>query len=349
MKAIGHDLTNFLDWCEARAMDWREISYRDLVQHYQGDMQAGKWNQRQRGVPLASSTINRRILFVCDFLSFAAQKGYRGTFEVDYLTVPDPRQKSSFTKSRDGKVRQHPRDLRLPTMEEAGQWLEALKSERGRTPHLMAKSAIGIGLRAEELLLLRAEQVPPMPKRDVRTVAMRVCYGTKGGRNPHDAEKKGKLRDVRVPVELLAELQGYMSGHRKLCLKRFRDRNQGMSPPKELFLSKHTGRPLSYSRFYALWRSVELPFKGFSPHAARHMWACYTLVEKIREEVELSTGVDGPLRGIAANMHETLIQTYIMPQLGHVDEVTSQRYLRWVVELFDMTSPRESWWDFLNE
>jgi integrase len=129
---------------------------------------------------------------------------------------------------------------------------------------------------------------------------------------------------------LLKDWHGYITGHRKLCLVRFRKQYPDTPAPKELFLSKYTGMPLGYDRFYDLRKSsAALPFKEFSPHLARHAWACYTLVEKIREEVSLSAGVDGPVSGLAGNLHQNLIETWISTQLGHVDQRTSERYLQW--------------------
>jgi integrase len=351
MLAVGHDLTNFFDWCERRRVTWRNLSYGQVLEHYQGDMASGKWARINKGKPLSPATINRRMLSVTDFLKFAAQQGHRPPFEVEYTDVLDPRdiRRRSLTPRRVGKVRQHPKHLRLPTLDEISTWLNELHTKHGRTPSLIAKAAIGIGLRAEEVLLLRVDQVPKVPPAPAGTARMEICFGTKGGRDPQDPNKRGKPRNVRVPVDLLKDIHGYITGHRKLCLVRFRNQYPNAPAPKELFLSKYTGRPLGYDRFYDLWKSpASLPFKEFSPHLARHIWACYTLIEKIREEVSLSIGVDGPLSGLAANLHQNLIETWISTQLGHVDPRTSEMYLQWVTEQLNLESHRVSWWDFLN-
>ena len=349
MLAIGNDVTNFLDWCERRRLQWRDLSYSQLVDRYQGDMTSGKWSQINKGRSLSPSTVNRRMLSVIDFLTFSASRGLRPPFEVEYTEVPNPGiGHNSLAMQRDGKVRQHPSQLRLPTLKETSCWLEDLKLKHGITPHLMAKTAVGIGLRAEEILLLRVDQVPQVPLGPAKTVNMTVCYGTKGGRGTNDPEKLGKSRIVRVPVDLIKELRGYIKVHRKLCLKQYRLKNPGSADPKELFLSKHTGEKLSYSRFYELWRSSAQPFDHFSPHIGRHMWACYTLLDKIREEIELAVGATGPIEALVKNIHTNLIETWISTQLGHVDSRTSEMYLHWVVEQFELQHHRETWWDFLN-
>jgi integrase len=352
LKAVGEDLTNFLDWCEARNADWRTVSYEQLEKRYVGDMIAGRWSKRNKGTIPQPSTINRRLLYVSDFLYFAAKSGQRDPFQLHFEKVRDPRT-GEECGWRQGNVRHHPRSLRVPTHEELSRWLTALEHNRGRSPYLMAKTVIRLGLRAEETILLRAEQVPPVPAdRNRGSVEMWIRHGTKGGRTPNDPEKNGKERPIRVPVDFLMELHGYARGHRMLCLKAYRESAKKMGsalpPPKELFLSRHTGRPYSYGRFHALWTSTLVPFKGFSPHLGRHTWAFYTLLEKIREQARLSTGVDGPLSGFVAGLTQSLIETYIQPQLGHVDPSTSTMYTNWVTEMIDLMPTVSAWWDHLE-
>ena len=224
MRAVGHDLTNFFDWCERRKVAWRDLSYGQVLEHYQGDMASGSWSRINKGKPLSPATINRRMLTVTDFLTFAVQQGHRPPFEVEYTNVINPNdiRRRSLTPQRVGKVRQNPKHLRLPSLDEISVWLNELQAKHGRTPYLMTKTAIGIGLRAEEILLLRVDQVPKVPPGPRQTARMEICFGTKGGRNPGDPDKRGKPRYVRVPVDLLKELHGYITGHRKLCLSQFK-------------------------------------------------------------------------------------------------------------------------------
>ena len=356
MLAIGHDLTNFLDWCERSGVDWRTITYDQLIEDYQEDMASGEWSRLKKH-KLSASTINRRLVTTIDFLNYAVKRKFRGPFEVEFTTISAPtavrapRSKGADTTTpqRAGKVRAHPKHLRLPTLDETAKWLADLRSKHGITPHLMAKTVVGLGLRADEVGMLRLSQLPKIPSATVKTVTMEICFGTKGGRNPHDPEKRGKARDVRIQIELLKELHGYASGHRRLCLSVFEKQNPGEEHPQQLFLSKNTGKPLSYSRFYELWTSPALPFEHFSPHIGRHIWACYTLIEKIREEIELSVGVSGPIAHIASNLHQNLIETWISTQLGHVDQATSDMYLNWVTDHIDPQSHHASWFDYLNE
>jgi hypothetical protein len=106
----------------------------------------------------------------------------------------------------------HPQWLRLPTLDELRTWLEELEDRHGRTPHLMAKAAVGIGLRAEEVILLQADQVPPIPSGMAKEATMKICYGTKGGRDPLDPDRRGKARNVRVRRELLIQTYWQATG-----------------------------------------------------------------------------------------------------------------------------------------
>jgi hypothetical protein len=159
------------------------LSYGMLQECYRRDMSSGRWARVNKGKPLSPATINRRMLTVTDFLKFSAQQGYRPPFEVEYSDITNPRdfQRRSFTSRRVDKVRQHPKNLRLPTLGEISAWLSDLLAKHGRTPHLMAKTAIAIGLRAEEVLLLRADQLPKVPLVLAKTVRMEICLVRRAG------------------------------------------------------------------------------------------------------------------------------------------------------------------------
>lgn len=350
IKGSSADLVNFLDWCESRHVDWRNLSYINLVDHYQGEMTSGRWNLLRKGCPLAPSTINRRLLTVCDFLEFAAGRGWRGPIAVQTEPVRHPTAPGKTTRARVGRVRRNPKELRLPTLAELNDWMSEVKSQSGFTAYLMVKTAISVALRAEEIVLLRAEQLPELPSDGGRKSArLLLKYGTKGKRDYKDPNKEGKNRFVRVPVDLLSELHAYKKLRRRLSLSRLEAENPDHPVPEELFLLETKGTGFSYDWFHEIWTSAKpLPFEGFSPHHARHIWACYTLLDKIKQHMELSNGISGPLENVARAMHETLITTYIKPQLGHISEETTENYLNWVVGGLEGQDKVESWVEFLN-
>lgn len=350
MMAVGYDLTNFIDWLEAQDFDWETAGAKRLLAGYRKVLSTGGWSDRR----LASSTIKRRINTASEFLRYV-----RAPIEPHPHFVPitgreespvPPDQAISNSSGRNYRApgRQQPARLRLPTIVELEDWLDELRRLHGITPHLLAKSIFGLGLRAEEALLLRKDQVPNFPTKPTPSVKMDICFGTKGQRIPGDPEKQGKARSIQIPIALLNELHSYMNVHRKLCLKRYKYINPGTQPPRELFLSKHTGAPLSYSRFYELWRKPQAPFEHFSPHIGRHSWACYTLIDKLKEVAALTHQGDETLAAISANLGESLIDIWVKPQLGHVDSKTTSLYLRWVADAFDQASLESSWFDFLD-
>lgn len=350
MLAVGYDLTNFIDWLEAKEFDWEIAGAKRLLADYRKVLATGGWSDRR----LTSSTIKRRINTASEFLIYVkapiethpdfVQTNGKGESPVA------PAQTSANSSGRDYRApgRQTPAKLRLPTIVELSSWLDELKQLHGITPHLLSKSIFGLGLRAEEAIFLRKDQVPDLPARPAPSVTMHICYGTKGDRIPGDPEKVGKSRSIQIPVALLRDLHSYINVHRKLCLKQFEKKHPNSELPRELFLSKHTGRRLSYSRLYELWRKPQAPFEHFSPHIGRHSWACYTLIEKLKELVELSNHGDEALAAISANLGENLIDIWIKPQLGHVDSKTSSLYLRWVADAFNQVSLESSWFDFLD-
>ncbi len=350
MAAAGYDLTNFIDWLENQGADWTAAGAQSLLAGYRKALSTGAWSDR----PLAPSTIKRRMRTASEFLMFVRapirpDPQFISGFKVGMVTGRLA-QDQSAKLSRDYRAqgRQQPARLRLPTKVEIRVWLTELKARHGITPHLLAKSIFGLGLRAEEALLLRTDQVPDVPTRSVPSVTMQICFGTKGQRIPGDPEKLGKARSVQVPVPLLKDIHSYISIHRKLCLKQYGRGNPGKSLPQEIFLSKHTGEALSYSRFYEIWRTPTPPFKHFSPHIGRHTWACYTLIEKLKEVADLNSQRDETLTAISANLGESLIDIWIRPQLGHVDSRTTSLYLRWVAEAFEEVSLVSSWFDYLD-
>ncbi|WP_281995195.1 hypothetical protein [Ruegeria faecimaris] len=347
--AVANDLTNFFDWCETRHIDWKEISYSQLCQHYQGQMCSGHWSLRVVGKPLSSSTINRRMAYVSDFLEYSALHGLRLPFETERRRIRFyPTQ--DFLMARAGRVRQHPRDLRLPSPNEIGRWLGGMEKRFGPSIALAAKTAIRLGLRPDEVVNLPLNGLPKVPiDRSRATVKMTIIFGTKGGRRIGDSEKKGKPRRINVPVDLLIELHAYARVRRKKLLAKFRKRNPGEKAPKKLFLTDTAGTTLSYHWFYKVWvASQPLPFDGFSPHLARHIWACFTLKEKIQQEIEISSS-DALVSQVAPYLHQTLVDVYLRPQLGHIDTRTSDMYLAWLSDDADLLNLRDSWVSFLED
>ena len=356
MWAIGCDLENFLTYTEINNLDWRTIDYQGILQTYQADQLNGSWSER--GESLAASTINRRVGYVCEFLSWAKERCLRPDFVVkgSSSTIRDrsgtaTTNRSYEVRSRAGRVRERIERLRIPTAAEIGAWLAEVEVRRGKTKALACKTILETGMRLEEVSLLRASQVlepetvlPGYPAR------MDICFGTKGSRQVGDPDKKGKPRTLRFGVGFLHALDDYRRLRRAKALAAFRRNNPGKRPSDILFLSESTGEPLTKKMIYDAWTRTETqPFPGWSPHAGRHAFACLLLLRLIHEEGERIGQSAATLpRSVMITQATDLVQMYVRPVLGHVSEQTTARYLEWVTDHFMVAEHRAAWAHYLE-
>ncbi len=349
MLLYARNLEHFLTYCERRNLEWQEISYEQLLNSYQTEMHNGQ--AANSGGPLSPGTINNRVDTACDFLTYAAAQGWRRPFAVSSEPIRRSAASGNRTSStrRVGRVRANPADLRLPTRSEIKNWLECVlrgfPGVLGITAYMMCRMVIETAMRAEEVILFRADQLPNPDSIDPseQAVFIPIKYGTKGGRDPQDIEKRGKVRSIRMSREWLVRLNDYKRMTRKLALKVHKELYPGATLPKELFLSPCTGMPYSYSRFREFWVQKGLlnkclPFEAWSPHAGRHTWACYQLLERMEAELDVLRFEMKASRGEATTpsiewttrIGETLIKLHVQPFLGHVNQETTDLYLRWL-------------------
>jgi integrase len=258
-------------------------------------------------------------------------------------------------KSLDGRTmprRTDPKHLRLPTTIEITRWLAEVRTRRGPTKALACRTVLETGMRLEETVLLRRDQLPDldgvacgMPAR------MDICYGTKGARKPGDATKIGKSRTLRFEVSFLQELSSYASLRRAKAVTLFKARHADCPVPPQLFLSERTGEPITPAALYKAWHACEkLPYQGFSPHAGRHTFACLTLLRLLREETELiASSLETMPRSTLMAHAGNLIDTYIRPTLGHVSETTTNGYLSWIADHVSVAAHRNDWSEYLDD
>lgn len=354
--AYARDLENFWTYVEATSLPWRTISYTGLLESYDTDLGNGRWSRS--GNKLAASTINRRVDRAVEFLSWAAEKGIRQAFPVTTKTVSrsiyDGRSANPGAKSievRTGKRRIQKSQMRLPTRTEIDIWLSEIEVRRGKPLRLACETVIETGMRRQELILLRKDQLPdpedvPLDK----PAKMRISFGTKGKRRPGDGEQRGKARTLRFDRDFLVRLNNYKQLRRQKALATYSKRNPGKPHPKELFLDESTGEPFSATQIYLAWTRVKnLPFDGFSPHRGRHAFACFTLLRLLDEEAGLLEASRKTLpRSAVMQSAETLIKTYIQPALGHVSDQTTELYLEWIADHLWVMKHRLSWADELE-
>lgn len=379
MKSYGRDLESFFTYCERFRLDWKKVRYDQLLETYQLSMQTGSYSAN--GQPLSASTINRRMLTVGDFLTFAAHFDLRDRFEVAQVTIPSHIQsqlqaqigkQAPLSSRRVGRVRKDPDDLELPTRSEIKGWLDAIYAthvgDYAVTHYLMCRTIIETGLRAEELLMMRANQIPDpndysRVKPDAFTVGVEILYGTKGERSVGDPEKSGKPRKIAISRDFLFRLDTYRRGERKRALKTFQSRNPGQPLPKQLFLSPETGTHYSYNRLHEIWtqrsarnRAKTMPFLGWSPHSGRHAWACYEVLERLESELAhiaenarlAGNGDHTPSFSLVDTMARNLVNQFIRPTMGHMSSETTERYLRWLQGQVGRNTHTRNWSAWLD-
>ncbi len=354
LETFGRALVDFFDWCEVRAVDWREVDYtHHLVNRYQSEMLKGAWSASGR--PLAPRTINARVQESCNYLTWCAQKGYRRPFSfltaVRQITVNSASRTHGQTlhiQSRIGRVRPAPTNLKLPTDCQVVDWLKGIEIECGHTKALMCELIVKTGVRREEACQWRVDTLPlSRANWDVvgNSVTVSVKYGAKGQKYP-DAYGNlyGPERHIRISLELAERIAHYRDEIRFKSRALFARAASNASErlvrsrkaEQRLFLSEATGKPISAQVLYIAWvDSSRLPYRGWSPHLGRHYWACKTMLEAIAQRVENAGNTPNRLEptwitGIATDALMLLVR----PQLGHVSQETSNIYLVWLANAY---------------
>lgn len=365
IETYGSALTNFLEWCEAVQLKWMDLEFTEhLVNEYQAQMLSGAWSVRNEG--LAASTVNQRVDEACRFLQWAASRNLRKPFDV--LTVSRTVRASSANSSighkpklvqqRAGRVRPDPMTLRMPSNAEVASWMQSVLIEKGRTKALICDLICETGIRREEAAQWRVDTLP-IDKKDWSVdggyVTVQIKYGAKGQKRIDGSrELVGPSRFIVVPLELAEKLAAYRNVVRpglraryvRAALHTEEKRARMRNAPKRLFLSDFDGQPVSAASIYNAWTSVsKLPFPGWCPHQGRHYWACDWLLQAVLKRLCLtsqSKKSGRPSQELTATAMDVLMLE-IKPQLGHVSEVTSERYLGWLKKAMLLTNVSDAY------
>lgn len=370
LRAFAEAISNFLEWTEARGKNWQTLTYSDdLLDGYQKEMEQGSWSAKGR--PLAPSTINGRVQEACNFLAWTTTRGHRAEFIVPTRTqkvtlhgaTSSHGHRARDVEVREGKVRLKPKTLRLPTDDEIRKWLNAIKIKRGSTKALMAELILKTAVRREEAAGWRVDTLPIDPQAwNVvgHQVSVSIRYGTKGTDFGSDAgDKIGPERTIFIPFELANKLHEYRRGARMGARAKWikaaqtqSDMNARRSKPSpHLFLSEASGRRVTAKSLYEAWTAAgALPYVGWSPHLGRHYWACKTLLNEAKKRHDfMKSKLDKiPVDWVTANSTSD-IQILIKPQLGHIDQRTSEMYLTWVRAVFASGEMQLSFQDHLDQ
>jgi len=367
LKNIGDKLKNFLEWCQFRNLDWRDIKYTEhLILGYQRDMDKGKWSVSRTA--LSPRTINQRVSEATTYLRWAAERGERPPL---YIPARDTKRKISsatqtssrrFTsRTRGGKAPERITPLHLPTPEQVGKWLSAVYSQRGYVKGLCCELIVSTAIRLRECIEWRTDTLPENPA-DWHViddnVQVTIKYGTKGHKASPDSII-GPSRPISIPLRMAMKLHEYRAGRRLVQqtrwarsggTKEIRDIRRKHPSGSQLFLGEHSNCPFSSRMLRYAWSGAPLPFKGWSPHVGRHYWACTTLLDLLQQRVaSLGKALnDVPGDWLTGTAQSDLVMV-VRPQLGHIDPETTLLYLAWLRKSATVQYTALSYVDFLED
>ncbi len=376
------DFLAWCDWADPRPKKldpelpfhpWKEIEYtKDLRSRYQKSMLDGSWSFFLK--PLSPSTINSRVSEAARFCKWAVRVGLREKpfdipYDISYRKVKGISSHSHKVvekKSRKGLVRPHPSDLRLPTIQQVEKWFNSVKIKKGPTLSLMCRLVMEVGLRREECCQWDLEYLGTDPtKWQVKFgyVILKIKYGTKGPDyaevdNTLDGCTKyprviGPTRIVYVPLDLAHDLIDYRNKIRLKLLSKYinnaTSKNERELRIKEvktwhrLFLSDYDGRPINGPTLLKAFK-VNPPYPEWQTHLGRHYFACYFMLNKLRQDwkIEKTTDLERgawtspPPDWVMFKGQAALLM--LKKLLGHVNEKTSEMYLVWLLEAFNLHS-----------
>lgn len=362
LKTFARWLIDFLEWCIWAKTPWQKVHYNeDLLQRYQPDMQNGKWSTT--GESLSPATINNRVSEATYFCDWASRHGFREDFEIAYEYSNrsygggrnSKSHKPASGKSRAGKVRANPRDLKIASEKDVEDWLAAVRIKKGATIGLMAKLCIESGIRREECVQWDRGYMDVNPQkwtvwRD--HVEVTIKYGAKGPKysdvvkpNRTTERSVGPTRKVQIPIALAQELLKYRNAIRSNSLLKYvnaakspeerRRRQEQARNQDRLFVSEYDGRPIQGETLRRAFK-VNPPWDDWSTHLARHYYACRRIARSLRTQLTLRTRSGGSATAtpdwiVEAGKAELLL---LRDQLGHLDERTTDMYLRWLQRAF---------------
>lgn len=360
MHNYAHWLANYLEYCHTRRKDPLRADYKvDLIQAYQGEMNAGSWSRDNTG--LAAKTVNARVEIACMFLQWAVDKGLREnfyipkvqrTFTVDSLHSSGVRTTKSV-EARKGKIRESKRRLGFPDEVKIAGWLSRLR-EKCLVEGLIAELILETAVRRAEAAAWRIDTLPVdpdewkivNPSKPIEHQAVHVLlrHETKGHSYGADhGDKLGPEGDILLPMPMALKLHNYREKVRPKALtvalrktKNVREAEFLRKNTVHLFLNPATGQRYTGQQIYDFWthKSTQCP-RGWSPHLARDFWACSVLWKHLEAQQALvnlaikSKAASSSLKILALDI-EGFIQLTIQRQLRHSSRETTMIYLQWV-------------------
>lgn len=309
-RTYGQDLYDFFSFCEANAIDWRNIEHR------QDETLLGLYRDvSMKQFDVGASTINRRLRFLIKFYHYAYNHGWVATlpYELESVVVRKPRGFLAHTDTYGGiaarpdVVLKQPRTkIKLLNREQVNQLLTAISNKNLK---LMVRLGLLAGLRKREILTFPSSYIINPSSSSSRS-------HIKVDLNPAEMRIKGsKARSVMVPVRLMSELWDYVIHERSALLR-------GQENPTDRLFVTQDGEAYSPKSvtFNNQLKAVNVDF-NVHPHMLRHTFATHTLndLEQRKNKGKLA---GNPLRIVQA-------------LLGHSIPSTTADYLHFLHEIED--------------
>lgn len=351
-------LVDFLEWAECRGIDLYSCSYdAHLIGRYQPDMATGRWSRD--GKPLANSSINYRVTQACDYLVWLHDRELRPPFDVPYrlieVLVKDSRRvhgRKKVVKQRLGQLRKKTKALQMPRDAALRKWLADVYERFGYTVGLICETILLTAMREEEVLSLPEDAIskdrakwliinPEKPPHH-HLIKVEIDQGTKGewhGYTKHGT-KLGPVRTINIPLALAEKWNEYRRDQRNAAFVQWmkaippgRTRRAHAQLAGCLFLKESTGAKITADSLYYCWKAVPAPVPGWSVHDGRNWWACAKLWKRLKSQLStLDIQSENDL-AILSSAGTTTIELEIQPQLGHIDRASTDRYLKWLIDM----------------
>ncbi|MEQ9223768.1 MAG: site-specific integrase [Salinisphaeraceae bacterium] len=308
----GKALYQFFGWCEANAIDWRDVG-NDREATILAEFR--DWNLSAEGGSLAARTVNARLRLLCAFYRHACNRGWVQSvpYDIETITVSQPKGFLAHVDASGGKRVSADVMLKTPRtvirVLSKHQSLDLLNAISNPTHKLIVRLALTTGLRREELATFPLKYVID-PANDSRHRSfIRVNL------DPKDmAIKRKQARGIDVPRTVMEDLWQYV------IHERHRLESISGQPQRTLFLTVD-GVPYANDGAALLGvvkkagEAAGIPYVNV--HVLRHTYATHTLYAMMRAK---------------AQTHALL---YVRDRLGHASVTTTEKYLHCFSELED--------------
>ena len=343
-KGEADRLAHFLNWTAAVGFDVDQMSYEDIVS-YQDEMPSIRPSRRRKVV--GPATRNQRADVATFYLMWRADRGLRPPFEVTTKLINVPvrgAEGDTFVYARTDRLPHSGAQLpalSLPTPAQKLAWYSAVKKRLGFAKMIAARCIDEIGVRAFENAALQVEQWPSTTsiltakRAGRRDVPMTILKG-----------KGDKERIVAIPLDFALMVREWID-ERRCHLVRPTHRDNG-----PLWVSDSRGfegTPLSQATIYYCFK-ISTPGGPvvWYPHLARHDYACNYVLAGLRHDAAVSGNTLPSMRTEWVTDRTSFWIKMLRKRLGHVSESTTDLYLEWIAESYQLVEVADSYSDFLD-